>query len=155
MTGFAKRTFYAALAGWIAIDVYMSAVYVAFGSTPLRLFQWDASNALGRAAYGGGWASAALGLVLDFIVSGVWAAIAVYAMTRLAPAREHPVLFGTLYGAFVMYVMIWLVVPLGHARQAPKTLENMLVILFGHIAFFGVPVTVAAEQTGPRRRCRR
>lgn len=141
----AKRVLTAAFAGWLAIDVYMSAVYVAFGSSPLRLFQWDASNALGPAAFNGGLASALLGLVLDFVVSLGWAVIAVYAMRRSERARRRPVLFGLLFGAIVMYVMIWILVPLGHAHQAARTPVNLLIVIAGHTLFFGVPVAAAVR----------
>lgn len=137
---FLKPALLGACAGWVAIDVYMAAVYVALGSTPLRLFQWDASNALGNAAYSGGWAAGTLGLVLDFVVSFAWAALAVYAMQHLRAVRDHPFAFGIALGILVMCVMVYGLVPLGHARQAPVTLRGVLIMLFGHTLFFGVPV---------------
>lgn len=138
-----KRALLPAAAGWLAIDIYMSAVYLALGSTPLRLFQWDASNVLGNAAYSGGWAAGTLGLVLDFIVSFAWAVLAVYAMQHLTAARSHPVAFGIALGILVMCVMVYGLVPLGHARQAPFTLRGFLIMLFGHTLFFGVPLTLS------------
>ena len=144
---FMKRALPAAVAGWLAIDVYMAAVYLALGSTPLRLFQWDASNALGNAAYSGGWAAGTLGLVLDFIVSFAWAALAVYAMQRLRAVRDHPFAFGIVLGILVMCVMVYGLVPLGHARQAAFTLRSTLIMLVGHTLFFGAPVVLTVRAT--------
>ena len=44
------------LCGAILIDLYLviTEPYVAHGVTPLLVMQWDASNALGMAAYRGG-----------------------------------------------------------------------------------------------------
>ena len=141
-----RASFVAALAGWLAIDLYMSCVYVAQGSTPLRLFQWDASNALGDAAYGGGWASAGLGLLLDYAVSLGWAAAAAVALRRSPLARAHPFAFGTLYGAVVMYLMVWAIVPLGRARHGAMTTQSFAIVLLGHVVFFGIPLVLTARR---------
>jgi hypothetical protein len=54
----------------LAIDVYMSGVYQVHGISPLRLFQWDASNLLGKGAYAGGFGSAGIGLALFTVLVG-------------------------------------------------------------------------------------
>ena len=63
------------LCGAVLIDLYLviSEPWVAKGVTALLVMQWDASNALGAAAYTGGWATAALGTLMHFCVSIVWA----------------------------------------------------------------------------------
>lgn len=94
-----KRAVLPAAAGWLAIDLYMSAAVAARGIAPLRLFQWDASNVLGGAA------------------------------------------------AVVMFVMLWVVVPLGLARQGAMTWTNFAIVLVGHTLFFGVPLAVVAGKS--------
>jgi hypothetical protein len=136
----------AALAGWLAIDVYMSVAVSLRGRTPLALFQWDASNLLGSAAYAGGLGSAAFGLAADFVVSFLWAAVCVAVMQRVPAAREYPVVFGTIFGAVVMLVMLWVVVPLGHAAPASMSVSSIAITSIGHTAFFGVPVAWVAAR---------
>jgi hypothetical protein len=130
----------AAFVGWITIDVYMSGVYVVHGVSPIKLFQWDASNALGNSAYFGGLPVALLGLAMDYVVSFAWAALCLAIMNRSPAAARHPILFGTLFGALVMGIMLYAIVPLGHAKQAPFSLVNFVTVLVGHTAFFGIPV---------------
>lgn len=133
----------AACVGWIAIDIYMSVATAVEGVSPLRLFQWDASNFLGKSAYSGGLASGAVGLFADYIVSAVWASVCLLVMNRVIAAAKHPVLFGTMFGIVVMLTMIFVVVPLGHAQQSPMTLMHFIVILVGHTAGFGIPVALS------------
>ncbi len=113
------------------------------GVSPLRLFQWDASNFLGKSAYSGGVGSGALGLVADYIVSAVWASLCLLVMNRVIAAAKHPLVFGTVFGIVVMLTMIFVVVPLGHARHSPMTLVNFIIVLVGHTAFFGIPVALS------------
>jgi hypothetical protein len=141
-----KAVLLSAVAGWLAIDVCMSVVYILHGLPAIELFQWDASNVLGSAAFSGGVASATLGLFLDLVVSIGWGALCTLLMTRLALAWAHPAWFGTLFGAFVMYVMIWVVVPLGRAHNGTMTLTSFLTVLVGHTLFFGIPVALTVRR---------
>src|ERR1700722_20169934 len=70
--------------GAVLIDLYLaiSEPWVAKGVTALLVMQWDASNALGAAAYSGGWATAALGTLMHFCVSIVWGVLFVAAALR-------------------------------------------------------------------------
>lgn len=134
-----------AIAGWIAIDIYMSGVYLVHGISPVVLFQWDASNIVGRSAYAGGMGAAALGGFFDLLVSLVWASLCVLAVTRVKAAASHPVVFGALFGALVMFAMIWIVVPLGLASHHAISFSDFLTVLVGHTAFFGIPVALSAR----------
>jgi hypothetical protein len=114
--------------------------------TPLLVMQWDASNLLGRAAYGGGWASAAFGTLLHFCVSIVWGAIFVFAARRLSWLVHRPLAAGLLLGIVAMAVMR-AVIHLGHAVVRPfPSLWLFLYILAGHVLFFGIPVAAVASR---------
>lgn len=145
---YVKAAIVSALVGWLAIDVYMSGVYQVHGISPLRLFQWDASNLLGKDAYAGGFGSAGIGLFLDFLVSLAWGAACVFAFSRSAAARSHPVWFGTAFGAVVMTVMLWVLVPLGRATHGGMTLSSFFTVLVGHTLFFGIPLALTARAVG-------
>lgn len=148
---FIKQALVAALAGWVGIDVYMSVADALRGTSPVLLFQWDASNALGQTAFSGGAGAVLLGLFLDYIVSLGWAIVAVIALERIRLVRAHPLTFGVILGAIVMYVMLWVLVPLGHAGQVRMTLSNFIIVLIGHTFFFGVPLVLTASAYGRRR----
>lgn len=145
---YVKATIASALIGWLAIDVYMSGVYLVHGNSPLKLFQWDASNLLGKDAYAGGIGSAGIGLFLDLLVSLAWGAACVFILSRSGAARSHPVWFGALFGAVVMLVMLWVLVPLGRAAHGGMTLSSFLTVLVGHTLFFGIPLALTARAVG-------
>ncbi|HEY5094206.1 MAG TPA: hypothetical protein VII69_03710 [Candidatus Eremiobacteraceae bacterium] len=105
----------------------MSGVYQVHGISPLRLFQWDASNLLGKDAYAGGFGSVGIGLALDLLVSLVW---------------------GAAFGVVVMIVMLWVLVPLGRATHGGMTISNFFTVLVGHTLFFGIPVALTARAAG-------
>jgi hypothetical protein len=138
----------AGIGGATAIDLYLivTETFVIRNATPLLVMQWDASNLLGRAAYYGGWATAALGTLMHFAVSILWATIFVVAATRIRPLALHPVLSGASLGLIAMAVMR-AVIHLGHAVVRP--FPNVWVlsnILIAHVVFFGIPVALVATR---------
>jgi hypothetical protein len=140
----------AAVVGWITIDVFLSAAYWSRGTSPLVLIEWDASNLIGPTAFSGGWWAVTLGLAADLVVSFVWAAICVAVMSRYRVAETNWLAFGVIFGAFVMLVMLWVVVPLGRAPLPKMTPAGFLITLIAHTAFFGVPVAYAAARLANR-----
>ena len=136
-----RRILFSGIVGWIGIDIYMSVLLsLQHAATPLQLFQWDASNALGAAAFSGGFASALLGLFFDLVVSLAWAALYVMLFERKERAERSFLLRGILLGAVVMVAMRWLVVPLGHAVSPPATIASIANLLAAHILSFGIPI---------------
>ena len=85
------------------------------GARPVGILQSIASGVLGRAAYQGGLRTAALGLLLHFVIA--FGVVATYLLaTRLIPAlNRRPWLYGLLYGVVVYAVMNLVVVPLSAA----------------------------------------
>jgi uncharacterized membrane protein YagU involved in acid resistance len=143
-----KRIVFSGLAGLIAISVYLVVAlqFVLHTAAGLQLFQWDASNALGPAAFAGGWETAALGLLMDVPVSLAWSATFVLVVERISAARAHAVVTGVLFGAVVMVVMHWVVVPLGHASEGAPSAIPLLNELIAHTLFFGVPIALVAAK---------
>jgi hypothetical protein len=138
----------AGLCGAVLIDLYLivTETFVIRNATPLLVMQWDASNALGMAAYRGGWETAALGTLMHFAVSIIWGALYVAAAVRVRWFVSHPIAGGVLLGVVAMSVMR-VVIHLGHAivRPFPNAL-SFSNILIAHIVFFGIPVALVASR---------
>lgn len=118
------------------------------GAGPIGILQSIASGVLGRAAYQGGMRTAALGLLLHFVIA--FGVVATYlAATRLIPAlNRRPWVYGMLYGLVVYAVMNLVVVPLSAAALgAGPTLpavrvNGVLIHMFG----VGLPAALVAAR---------
>jgi hypothetical protein len=142
---FVRAAVIASLVGGVVVTVYLVASrFVLAHNAPLDgllvIMQWDASNQFGDAAYQGGWGMAGMGWLMDCVVSLVWAFVFAYIYIRAPLVRRHALASGLLFGVFVMIVMIYCVVPLGHARRAPNTLMFIVNTGLAHTVFFGLPV---------------
>src|SRR5712671_3077070 len=102
-------------------------VYGTMGAKPLRLLQGIAGGLLGPRTYGGGIATACLGLLCHFAIA--FGAAGVYvAASRVAPFLvRHAVLSGALYGVAVYFFMNRIVVPLSGATKFPFSLKMMVI----------------------------
>jgi hypothetical protein len=110
-----------------------------------QLLQWDASNGYGPAAFGGGWPMAVIGLAMDFVVSLAWA-VAFTALYLAVPAvRCNVVPAGLGFGAVVMAVMIYAIVPIGHATRMHSTVAHVINVLVAHTIFFGLPLALTVD----------
>jgi uncharacterized membrane protein len=136
-----RRAILAGVAGAVAIDLYLSIslqlMHVANGIT---LSQWDASNLLGNDAFRGGLSTAAIGFGLHLCVSVAWGIVFGLLYSRIAWVRAHALASGLIFGAVVMQVMAYAVVPLGHASHPAPALAGWLNNFVAHTLFFGVPV---------------
>lgn len=116
---------------------------------PLIIMRAIASGLLGRAAFQGGLPVAALGLLLQWAMSLLIAAIFVFAAGRMSWLSQRWITAGLLYGVVVFAVMEYVVVPLSAAAKphftARSLAENLLAMLL-----FGLIVSFFARGTGPR-----
>lgn len=147
----------AAVAGLVTITIYLAIERAVAQHLPVvlclqQLLQWDASNAYGSRAFDGGWAMAAIGAAMDFVVSLCWAMLfmALYAISPVV--RGHVAASGLLFGALVMVVMIFGIVPLGHAAQLQRTPAHIVNVLVAHTIFFGLPVALTVDALAGRGR---
>jgi hypothetical protein len=95
-----------ALVGVLDITAACIQVYIASGMMPIRLLQGVAGGLLGRGSYNGGFATAALGLVMHFMMALTVATI-FYALSRRFSLPKNllgVVAVGLLYGAAVFAV---------------------------------------------------
>jgi hypothetical protein len=121
-------------------------VYGTMGAKPLRLLQGIAGGLLGPRTYGGGIATALLGLLCHFVIAFSAAAVFVTA-SRLAPFLvRHAVLSGVLYGIAVYFFMNRIVVPISAAAKFPFSFKMMVIGVVIHIFCVGLPIALAARR---------
>ena len=122
---------------------------IAFGTqglNPLQVLQYIASGAMGKLAFAGGLATAALGAAFHFSIAWVAAAIFVLASRRLEILKTHAVVAGLLYGAAVYFFMNYLVLPVSAVAPSAFRLGLFLNGVIGHAAFVGLPIALFAQR---------
>ncbi len=128
--------------GLVAGTVDIGAASLINWLSPVFIMQVIASGVLGKPSYQGGLNSAGFGLVLQWAMSILIAAIYVLAAARISRLGRHWVPGGLLYGVVVYFVMTYVVVPLSaaglsHGFSLRSFIENMLAMLvFGLIVAF-------------------
>lgn len=145
--------------GLIAGSVDILAASLIGWLSPVLILHAIASGVLGRAAFSDGARAALLGLLLQWFMALVIAAIYVTALRRVPALRRRWVACGVFYGIVIYLVMNFLVVPLSAAPFKPqlspvKVIENLLaMIVFGLIvAFCARPRHVTVPDPGLGRR---
>jgi hypothetical protein len=143
-------------AGLIAgvLDITAALVQWALrGVPPIRILQAIASGLLGPAAFGGGAATAALGLGLHFVIALGAAAVYFAASRRLPFLVRQPVLAGVLYGAAVHGFMQFVVLPLSAVRGGSFSATEFTIGLIIHIFCVGLPIALTISKLSrPRPR---
>jgi uncharacterized membrane protein YagU involved in acid resistance len=132
-----------------AIDITAAfTIYALRGVAPHRILQSIASGLLGRAAFSGGFRTAALGLLLHFLIATTAAAVYFGASRKWGRLTERPILFGAIYGVAVYAFMNHVVVPLSAVTKRPFD-PGMAALMVGvHIACVGVPIAVVVRRLG-------
>ncbi len=127
------------LAGIVAGTIDIGAASLINGRDPVFISQLIAGGLLGKDALQGGMRIAALGLVLQWAMSALIAAIFVTAGGMWPALRQHWLGSGIAYGVPVYFVMEYVVVPLSAWHRTPKFsvvpfCENMAAMMvFGVI----------------------
>lgn len=116
---------------------------------PLVILRAIASGLLGRAAFQGGLPVAALGLLLQWAMSLLIAAIFVVAARRMAWLGRRWITAGLLYGVVVFVVMEYVVVPLSAAAKPHFTVLSLVENLLA-MGLFGLLVAFFARGVGRR-----
>lgn len=131
----------AGLVGGLVDLIPTVGMQAAMGVPPLRVLQAIASGMQGADAYSGGWASAALGLLLHFGISvGCGIAYALFAL-RMEGVRSRPLLSGPIFGVLFYGLMRYVVLPLSPVAfplsSAPLVVATSI---FFHAFLFGLPI---------------
>jgi uncharacterized membrane protein YagU involved in acid resistance len=141
------RTVAGAAVALMTITIYLVVERAVAARLPLDVcleqhLQWDASNAYGPGAFGGGWSMAGIGLLMDIPVALGWSFAYTAAALRWPALSRRPLLSGLAFGAIVMLTMHYAVVPLGHADRGADTPIALLNVLVAHTLFFGLPLAL-------------
>ncbi|MDB5095321.1 MAG: hypothetical protein JWO85_3422, partial [Candidatus Eremiobacteraeota bacterium] len=134
----------AGAAGAVAINLYLivSLVWVLHVTTVRALWQWDAANLLGVAAFRASGAVELVGISLHVAVSLAWAAAFALLLERNQAVARQSIAAGAVFGVVVWAVMQFVVVPLGRAPVPRLTMPGVVNGLIAHAIFFGIPVAL-------------
>lgn len=122
------------------------------GQNPIQVLQFIASGAIGVSAFGGGLATAMLGLVFHFFIAFVVAAIYFYASLRLPALHRQAIVFGPLYGVAVILTMTYLVFPFSNLPPSKFSLILFINSIVGHALFVGLPIALFAKYSARKNR---
>ena len=131
------------LGGFIAGTLDIGAAALINGRNPLAILLFIASGAIGKSSFQGGLPAVILGLVLQWLMSLVIAAIFVLLSHRIPQLKRHWIAAGLSYGVGIFVVMNYLVMPLSEIGHLPQftawTFGGNLLAMLGFgllIAFF-------------------
>ena len=126
------------------LDILDAFIFNAFrGISPASILRYIASGVLGREAFQGGAATAALGLFLHFVIAFGVVSIYFLASRWLPILAQKPFLFGPLYGIGVHLAMHYVIVPLSAVTRAGGPIQPVAMINQYLIHAFGVGLVTA------------
>jgi hypothetical protein len=115
---------------------------IASDATPARVLQSVAGGLLGRSAYEGGFATAALGLTFHLVIALSWAALFFFAYPFFSFLAKSRVFNGVAYGLLIWLTMNLLVVPMSRIPARPFVLQNVVTGMLILIVMVGMPVAL-------------
>jgi uncharacterized membrane protein YagU involved in acid resistance len=127
------------------LDLTYAIVFSAFhGHPPMRIMQSVASGWLGSAAYEGGAATAALGVVSHYFIMFLAATTFYLASRRFDFLVRRPVISGIVFGLMMYLVMTFVVLPLSAFPSKVRLDDPVLNIanLLVHMFLVGVPISL-------------
>ncbi len=138
-----SRAWPALVWGGLAAGIGDSLLALSLYRVPLVvIYQSVASGLLGRGAYQGGLATAALGMFLHFFIATTAAAVYVGASRKLPLLLRQPAPCGLGFGTAVYFFMKYVVLPLSAvARLTPFEPAAMI----GHAFLVGLPIAFFAS----------
>jgi hypothetical protein len=128
-----------------ALDLLDALVFFGLrsGAAPIRICQSIAAGLLGRAAFQGGAATAALGVALHFFIATCIVVTFYLASLRLPVLVRQAVIAGLLYGLAVYGVMNYIVIPLSAlGGRGPFVLPVFINGLLIHAFGVGLPAAL-------------
>ena len=120
------------VAGLVAGTVDIGAASLINKANPLSVLRAIASGLIGKAAHGGGLPVELLGLLLQWAMGMVIAAIYMLATAKLPALRRRWIPTGILAGVVIYFVMVYVVLPLS---AAPFKQEFSLAAFIKNFAF--------------------
>jgi hypothetical protein len=139
------------LAGLLAGTLDLTAACIVStlrGGSPVGVFHAIASGLLGADAFKGGFATAALGIFLHFVIATTAAALFYAASRKWTFLTRHAVISGLAYGIPVYLFMNQVVLPLSRisfkvARAPANIAIGLLIIMF----CIGLPIALVVRRS--------
>jgi hypothetical protein len=119
---------------------------VSAGTSPAIVWQYVASGLLGKSSYGYGWKSVLLRLLIHFFIAFTATAIYFAASRRFPMLTRQAVVFGTIYGIAVYFVMGYVVTPLSAAAKLPFSISSTVIGLLIYVFCFGLPIALITRR---------
>lgn len=129
-----------------AIDISYAIIASSAKASPGRVLQSVASGLLGPPAFEGGVLTAALGLVLHFLMTAVMALIFIALARSSAIVRTNFIIFGLAYGCCIYFIMRWVVVPLSRFPGDLRSIRPVELAI--HAVGVGLVISLAAQFFG-------
>jgi uncharacterized membrane protein YagU involved in acid resistance len=137
-----------ALAGILDLTAACVSGYLTNGVTPVRIFQSISSGLLGAESSKGGAWSAALGILLHFVIA-FGATIVFYMMSRTSAFLvNQAIASGVIYGIAVYWFMQLVVLPLSafpYKKQLVPEPNAFIVGMLIHILCVGLPIALVVR----------
>ena len=136
-----------AAAGLIAGILDITSAFVIWGlrgTGPIRGLQGIARGLLGQESFEGGLATAALGLLIHFLIAFVAASVFYAASHRFSFLINHAITAGLLYGIAVYGLMYWVVMPLASFTVRHSISANIIPALI-HMFLVGLPIALVVR----------
>lgn len=148
------NAFQAIFWGGLACGVFdITQAFIGFGIssgvTPVMILHHIASGVLGPKAHQGGVPTAALGLLLHFLIAFVAATVYYVASRWINFLTTHAVLSGLLFGEAVFWFMRLVVVPLSRAPVGRFSLATLITGPIGHTVLVGLPIALSVRRFAP------
>jgi len=112
---------------------------------PILIPQTIASGILGLKSYSGGAGTAALGVVLHFVIALGAATVYYLASRRLTVLVSHAVLCGLTYGALVYLFMHMIVLPLSAVPKGDTPFVYKAIEFVEHWFCVGLPIALSVR----------
>lgn len=129
-------------------DIVVAVTYYPLtgSATPIGILHGIASGLLGAASFGGGYATAALGLACHYAIALVWTLVFFYMDPRVPLLARSVPLTAVLYGTLVSAIMTFVVLPL--SRVGPRPFHVPAFTVATVILWFtiGLPLALFARR---------
>jgi uncharacterized membrane protein YagU involved in acid resistance len=131
-----------------ALDIVFACGFWAIkaGVPAQRILQSVAAGLLGKASFGGGWATAALGLALHFAIAVAMALAYLFIARQWSLLVQRPWLCGALYGLVLYGLMTFVVVPLSAAGPPSKDSTWVVLSVLAHVLLVGWPIALISRR---------
>jgi hypothetical protein len=141
----------ATLVGGLAVGILdaldaIVAYKLALGLSPIAIYQFVASGALGPSAFSGGLAAALLGLAVHFVIAFSVAFVFAGAATIAPVLVRHFAAAGAIYGVGVYAFMNYVVIPLSAIPSSSPSVPLLLNGVIGHALLVGLPAAIVAKR---------